>query len=799
MRKRGVRVFTLIMVIVALSIAALSYKEIHISFLGADLDRAGSGVLGLTLGLDLQGGSHLKYQANVPVEVVFQSSVETGDLRGVLDALGHTRSTISKKEYNIQGLDIVEVAYTGLREALGDLSPIIAFNSGDIALEVTFAEVPDEEALRSTLAELGHTGAIISSGDENRYTIRALSLVFAGQEKFKTDLEGELAPIESFDIGNDAVQVTFRDPVSDQDLLILLEELGHDRATTTQRFTLLGLFLDEKEQTELESALGTVGSVETFSPGEEVTREIMQSVVDTIQSRVNALGTTEPIIQTLGDDRVIVQLPGAGGSSIDVTFQNVVAALAQINFTLELIGHADSSIEPTTDLNRFIFTTNEPLSEDDLDALAALEESFGPNVGIQGTGDRRVVATFPPPPNVSILSALLDELGLTDFTVQQRPEPDTFVIRTEKALASEDQTRVIEALDNTVTSVTSFEASGGIEEAKNLIGQTAQLVINERSCQDPACAVFVDKEIEGLTGKDLASAFPGRDPVTNEPNVNIQFKSSGTDIFRELTTRLFEIGPLGQIAFFLDNRQISAGPVVSPIVDGNGVITGGFTRESARRLARQLESGRLALPLELIEESSVDALLGADSLRKSLIAGMIGLALVLAFMLIYYRMAGVVAATSLIIYAVIVLAIFKLVPITLTLSGMAGLVLSIGMAVDANILIFERMKEELRTGRTLASSMEVGFRRAWGAIRDGNVSTMITCVILWWFGSRMGAPQVTGFALTLFIGVVVSMFTAIMVSRNMLQILALTPLSRRMSLFTPERRRQPVAVAWGGK
>ena len=797
MRRRGVRVFTLIVLLVALSIATLSYKEIHISFLGADLDRAGSGLLGLTLGLDLQGGSHLKYQADVPVEVVFKSPVATGDLRTLLDALGHTRSTISKKEYNIRGLDIVEVAYTGLREALAGLSPVLAFNTGDIALEVTFADAPEEEALRSTLAELGHTGAIISSGDENRYTFAGLSLVFAGQEKIKTDLEGGLGTIESFDIGNDVVQVTFRDPVGDEDLLIILKELGHDQVTTTHRFTLRGLSLDEKEQTELESALGNVGSLETFNPGEEVTREIMQAVVDTIQRRVNALGTTEPIIQTLGDDRVVVQLPGAGGSSIDVTFKNVNLTLAEINFTLELIGHPNSSVDVST--VPIVFTTQEPLSQDDRDALAALEETLGPNVSIGSTGDRQVLVTIPPPPNVPILNALLVELGLTDFTVQQRPGGDTFVIRTETGLASEDQTRFIEALDSGVATVTSFEARGGIEEAKDLIGQTAQLVIMERSCQDPACAIFVDKEIEGLTGKDLSSAFPGRDPVTNESNVNIQFKSSGTDIFRELTTRLFQIGQLAQIAFFLDDEQISAGPVISPILDGNGVITGGFTRESARRLARQLESGRLALPLVLIEESSVDALLGADSLRKSLIAGMIGLALVLAFMLVYYRAAGLVAATSLVVYAVIVLAIFKLVPITLTLSGMAGLVLSIGMAVDANILIFERMKEELRTGRTLASSMEVGFRRAWGAIRDGNVSTMITCVILWWFGSRMGAPQVTGFALTLFIGIVVSVFTAIMVSRNLLQILALTPLRGRINLFTPEPRRQPAAVAGGDR
>ena len=302
-----------------------------------------------------------------------------------------------------------------------------------------------------------------------------------------------------------------------------------------------------------------------------------------------------------------------------------------------------------------------------------------------------------------------------------------------------------------------------------------------------------------LTGEDLSRAFTGRDPTTNAPRVHIEFNGRGTSIFRDVTRRLFERGQLGRIAIFLDNGLLSSATVQSPILNGQGVITGGFTRESARTLAIQLESGRLPVPLVLIREGTVDALLGADSLRKSLIAGVVGLGLVLLFMVTYYRMAGVVAAASLMIFAIIVLAIFKLVPVTLTLSGIAGLVLAIGMAVDANILIFERMKEELRTGRSLTSAMEVGFRRAWVAIRDSNVSTIITCLILWWFGSRTGTPVVSGFAVTLLIGVLVSMFTAIMVSRNMLQILAFTPVGKRMALFTPEPRRQPVGIAGGGK
>jgi preprotein translocase subunit SecD len=177
--------------------------------------------------------------------------------------------------------------------------------------------------------------------------------------------------------------------------------------------------------------------------------------------------------------------------------------------------------------------------------------------------------------------------------------------------------------------------------------------------------------------------------------------------------------------------------------------------------------------------------LGADSLAKSVVAGVVGLILVLVFMIVYYRMAGIVAALALGVYATLVLAIFKMAPVTLELSGIAATILSIGMAVDANILIFERMKEELRSGRTLLSAINIGFNRAWSAIRDSNVSTLITCAILFWFADTLGATIVQSFAATLAIGVGVSMFSAITVSRTLLRLVATTPLNRHLQLFVP--------------
>ena len=198
-----------------------------------------------------------------------------------------------------------------------------------------------------------------------------------------------------------------------------------------------------------------------------------------------------------------------------------------------------------------------------------------------------------------------------------------------------------------------------------------------------------------------------------------------------------------------------------------------------------LESGRLPVPIKLITERAIDATLGIDSLSKSASAGLLGILLVLLFMIMYYRIPGFIAALALILYSVMLLSIFKLLPVTLTLSGVAAGILSIGMAVDANILIFERMKEELKLGRTLLTSINIGFARAWPAIRDGNVSTLITCAILFWFADTLGATIVQGFALTLAIGVSISMFTAIIVSRTLLRIMTVTWFSRFHLMFVP--------------
>jgi preprotein translocase subunit SecD len=225
----------------------------------------------------------------------------------------------------------------------------------------------------------------------------------------------------------------------------------------------------------------------------------------------------------------------------------------------------------------------------------------------------------------------------------------------------------------------------------------------------------------------------------------------------------------------MDKKVIECPVIQSPITGGRGVINGGqgagFTLQSAQNIVIQLKYGALPVPLKVVDSNQVGPTLGAEAIRQSIIAGAIGLGIVLTFMLLYYRLPGLLADLALIIYAAVTFAVFRIIPVTLTLAGIAGFILSIGMAVDANILIFERMKEELRSGRTLRAAIDAGFGRAWTSIRDSNFSTLITCAILFWFGMTFGASIIQGFALTLAIGVVVSLFTAVLVSRTFLHLI----------------------------
>lgn len=264
-----------------------------------------------------------------------------------------------------------------------------------------------------------------------------------------------------------------------------------------------------------------------------------------------------------------------------------------------------------------------------------------------------------------------------------------------------------------------------------------------------------------LTGRNLKSASVEFDR-TGLPMIAFELDGEGARIFADHTAKNIN----RFLAIALDKVIISCPRINSAIPEGRGTITGQFTVEEAKAMVLQLRYGALPIPLKIVDSRAVGPTLGQDSVQKSVRAGSIGLAIVLLFMLVYYRMLGLLADMALIIYALLTLSLFKLIPVTMTLPGIAGFLVSVGMAVDANILIFERMREELRQGRTLQRAIDSGFRRAWTSILDSNISTWITCGILYLFGSSFGATVVKGFAVTLALGVLVSMFTAVTVTRT---------------------------------
>ena len=315
-----------------------------------------------------------------------------------------------------------------------------------------------------------------------------------------------------------------------------------------------------------------------------------------------------------------------------------------------------------------------------------------------------------------------------------------------------------------------------VAQAKSLLGQTAQLDFREfTDIKEATGAAFAIPTLDttkavGLTGKDLKRATVEFSTQTGEPEVGLEFSSVGGKKFAEITRRL--IGK--QLAIFLDDAPVTWPRVNVAITDGRAVITGGFTQDQAKTLALQLNAGALPVPVHVVEERTVGATLGKESVDKSLKAGFTGLIIVAVFMIAQYGRLGLLADLALVLYGLLTYAIFRWIPITLTLPGIAGFILSIGMAVDSNILIFERYKEEKRMGKPWRIAMELGFGKAWESIRDANFTTLITCAILFNPGNWQLLPSsgmVRGFAITLFIGVVASLFTGIVVTRTLIRVL----------------------------
>ncbi|BFM40080.1 protein translocase subunit SecD [Synechocystis sp. LKSZ1] len=413
----------------------------------------------------------------------------------------------------------------------------------------------------------------------------------------------------------------------------------------------------------------------------QINAEDLSAVKTVIENRVNALGVSEPFVQTVGQNKVVVQLPGVTDPS---QAERILGGTAQLEFRQQRQG---------------------------------TEGEFQAEYSIKRQID-----------------------GQLELLRRQSSSPEN--------------------------------------------NEKFQQLLQDQQRSNAALLALFDPI--GLTGKNLKDARPSPTQAGNAWEVALRFDDEGGKKFAELTKNVAGTGR--SLGIFLDNNLISA-PVVgvefaaTGITGGAAVITGNFTVETANDLAVQLRGGSLPFPVAVVENRTVGASLGQDSIRRSIVAGVVGLILVLVFMAVYYRLPGLIADVSLMIYALLSLAAFALVGVTLTLPGIAGFILSIGMAVDANVLIFERTREELRAGNTLYRSVESGFYRAFSSILDGNVTTLIACAALFWFGSGL----VKGFALTLAIGVVISMFTAITCSRTLLLLVVLNipKVRQNPTLFCP--------------
>ena len=415
--------------------------------------------------------------------------------------------------------------------------------------------------------------------------------------------------------------------------------------------------------------------------------------------------------------------------------------IIQTKLGLDLVGGVQALLEadlpPGTSVDPQALSTARKIVENRVNGLGVNEAV------VQQAGGNRILVELPGETDPAKALATLQETGLLEFVDFTKLTPQE-----------------IAALEKTNAKIkTNFV--GGTNTSTSPTPTT--------SATSPVTSTAVTKPEQifhtVMTGAELSSVTV-QNTATGGYEVAFVLKPGGAQTFKDFTTA--NVGKT--LAIVLDKKVISAPNIQNPITEGKGVITGNYTNDSANTLAIQLKYGSLPIPLRVASSQTVGPTLGQDSLRRSLIAGLIGMTVVALYMALYYRVPGIVADLALLVYALITFSIFRLIPVTLTLPGIAGFVLSVGVAVDANVLIFERLKEELRAGRTLRQAVDLGWARAWPSIRDSNFSTLITCLILGYFGKTYGASMVLGFALTLGIGVLISMFTAIIVTRTFLHL-----------------------------
>ncbi len=508
---------------------------------------------------------------------------------------------------------------------------------------------------------------------------------------------------------------------------------------------------------DLQGGTHLVYEADTSKLGDSEKGAAVEGVRDVIERRVNAYGVAEPLVQTTRQGssyRVIVELAGVTdvNQAIKLIGETPLLEFKEVDTTPAAV--APKSTKEIDDFNK----AQEKKANDVLarvkkgEDFAALAKEFSEDEGSGKNGGDLPASTkgmFVP----EFDAVLFDKLK--DGQINPTLVKSTFGYHIIQRVSSE-------------TTDGKFFVKG-----RHILLKTKTLDENNQ----------MNWKNTALSGKYLSRAQVAFDQQTNVPHVTLTFNSDGAKLFQEITAR--NIGK--QVAIFLDGEIISAPTVQTEITGGSAVITGSFNLTEAKLLAQRLNAGALPVSIKLLSQQTIGPTLGEISLERSLIAGLIGLLIVCLFMIIFYRLPGIIAVVALVIYSIINYALYQMIPVTLSTAGIAGFILSIGMAVDANVLIFERTKEELRAGENLTQAIENGFSRAWSSIRDSNISSLITTAVLFWFGSSI----IKGFALTLGLGILISMFTAITVSRNLMQLIAPDKwLSSRLWLMGVRKRKE---------
>lgn len=508
---------------------------------------------------------------------------------------------------------------------------------------------------------------------------------------------------------------------------------------------------------DLQGGTQLVYQTNTSDIPDEQRSDSVKGARDVIERRVNYFGVAEPVIQTskVGEEwRLLVELPGIKDvhEAINMIGETPILEFKEQGEEKELTAEEKQQIQ---EYNQQAQQRAEDILEKALKPESDFEklaEEYSEDTGsAQQGGDIGWFTREQMVPEFS--QAVFDELEEGEIT-QELVQSDYGYHIIKK---TGQRTKEADDLDVEIEGLGEGEIKTESEPVQEARAQHILIMTQSEELMQG-----VNWEYTGLTGKQLKTAFVSFNQQTNEPEVSLEFNDEGGKLFAEITER-----NIGQpVAIFLDDAPLSIPMVQEKIPSGQAVITGDFTLTEAKELSQRLSAGALPVPIKLVSQQNIGPSLGSISMRKSFVAGALGFLLIIIFMIVLYGKKGIVASLALTIYALIVLALYQLIPVTLTLAGLAGFILSLGMAVDANILIFERIKEEENLGKPGLGAVHDGFKNAWSAIRDGNITTLIVCFILYYFGTGL----IRGFGLTLGIGIVISMFTAIIVTKTFLEL-----------------------------